>query len=191
MATPLGSNWQRSDQHLIQQFLQNEDQNALYTLVKRHHGLIQTLQSSFKRNGNAEDFLHDVYLIVFERLPKVGMVKNFPAWLRMVVVNHLRDQFRRQAVVNKYENWQKLQPSSYRQDIDKTLDEEKLSDYAFAQVKDAEADCLYRQYMEGLSYQEIAEELDLSYKQVCGRIDRGMERMRKGFGQVKPRKKSA
>ncbi len=168
----------QSDRALVARFCQEADQVALHQLLRRHRGLVMTILQRFPLELELEDLLQELYLILYQKLPRTSEVRNFPGWLSIITQNYLRDRLRRHSSFLKYQSSQQGRPDRYEEYPETTLDRRTLVEAAFAQVNQAEATCLRLRFFHGMNYQEIADELGLTFKQVCGRLNRGMDKMR-------------
>lgn len=166
------------DRALVARFCEQADQAALHQLLRRHRGLVMTILQRFPLDLDPEDLLQEIYLILHQKLPRTSEVRNFPGWLSIITQNYLRDRLRRQGSFLKYQSSQQDRSDSYEEHPETALDRRTLVEAAFAQVNEAEAICLRLRFFHDMSYREIADELDLTFKQVCGRLNRGINKMR-------------
>lgn len=183
--TPLQNPNHRRDQELLCRFQQNHDQAALQLLCQRHHGIIAHAVQRFGYPVSEEDFATDIYLTLYTKLPTCGEVRNFPAWLKTLTHNRLRDLLRREGSADKYRDYcMEHEPQSYEVSSAEMADLKAMVQWGLGQLSDQEAECLYLRYYGDMSYREIAEALGLTFKQVCGRIERGLRKLRQCFGQA-------
>lgn len=170
-----------SDQSLLARFQQQGDQKALSLLLMRHRALIQAMLNRFGQPLASEDFTQELYLVLFEALSEPREIRNFSAWLKTLIHHRLCDQIRRRSSRERYRADCQERPISYELTVDHALDRARLLQLAQAQVNAIEWECLYLRYFREMSYQEIADELGLTFKQVCGRLNRGLTKMRQGL----------
>jgi len=173
----------QSDRALVARFQQQGDQQALLQLMSRHRELIGGNLKRFRVDLTPEDFEQDLYLVLFEKLPQAGEILNFRAWLSTLVRNRLRDVLRKQGSRQQYQQYCEQLPQCYEQRVEHRLDRAALVDMAFSAVNEKEAVCLRARYFGEQSYEEVADQLGLTVKQVCGRLERGMKKMRSTVGQ--------
>ena len=168
-----------SDHALIERFRDRGDQQALRLLLDRYRSLTRTMLVRFDLPFTEADFHQELYLILFNALRKPQKIRNLPAWLKTLIHHRLCDLYRRQGSATAYvQHCQHRQPRSYEVDIPKSMDRRHLAQEAFSVLNANERECLYLRYYGGMSYQEIADQLGLTFKQVCGRINRGLAKMR-------------
>jgi len=172
----------QSDQVLVARFQQSGDQQALLQLISRHRELIHGHLHRFRVDLLPEDFEQELYLVLFEKLPYAGEIQNFRAWLSTLVRNRLRDMLRKQGSRQQYQHYCEQLPQSYDPRVEHALDRSTLVNMAFAAVNENEATCLRARYFGEQSYEEVADQLGLTVKQVCGRLERGMKKMRSTLG---------
>jgi RNA polymerase sigma-70 factor (ECF subfamily) len=173
-----------SDQALIARFQTQGDQQALLMLLQRHKAIPRAMVRRFGLPISPEDFVQDVYLILYDVLADHREIKNFPAWLKTLVHHRLCDRSRRLNNFQKFETHCQDQPTGYQSSVVEEMDRKQLAQVALTQVNADESDCLRLRYYGGMSYQEVADELDLSFKQVCGRLSRGLQKMRRNIAPV-------
>lgn len=173
-----------NDQALVIRFVKQQDQRALLGLLQRHRSIISSALQRYQVDLTVEDMIHDLYLVLFDKLANCGDIRNFPAWLKTLVHNRLRDMIRKDGSRQKYVEYGKSLPQCYEARLDTSLDCQQIVDWAYTLVNEAEAECLVLRFGKDLSYKEIADELGLTFKQVCGRIDHGLGKMRREMRRV-------
>lgn len=171
----------QSDQDLMNAFVYQEDQYALWTLLNRYRPMLRKALRKFSYRLSLDEFTQEFYLILFQKLRQAPHITCFAPWLKRVVHNYLIDESRRDSVINKYQNYCAEQPITYYPDVDTKLDQQSLAKAALDQVNHIESECLHLRFYDDLDYKGIAETLGLSLKQVCGRLNRGMGKMRGYF----------
>lgn len=173
-----------SDRELVRRFQQSGNQLLLCQLIQRHRALLHHNLRRFGVDMTPEDFEQEMYLLLYDKLPKAGEVMNVRAWLSTIVRNRLRDLLRKEGSRQQYQHHCQGMPQSYDTRIDHLMDRQHLIALAFEAVNDKEAQCLKARYLGERSYEEVADTLGLSVKQVCGRLERGMKKMRQRVGPL-------
>lgn len=170
-----------SDHALFRRFQEQGDQSVLWLFLQRHRGLLQQQLRHFPLALCEEDFLQDMYLLLFEKIPRQEEVRYPKAWLNTLAFHRLCDLNRRRHTQQQYQSGLREGTRAEAPCWDHELDRRYLVDQAFRLVNAKEADCLSLRYQQEKSYQEIADILGLTHKQVCGRLDRGLRKMRQGL----------
>ncbi|MEM9987394.1 MAG: sigma-70 family RNA polymerase sigma factor, partial [Bacteroidota bacterium] len=147
------------DQVLLAQFREHLDQAALWTLISRYRSMLRQVLVKWPEELELEEFMHEVYLLLFDKLQTCGEIRNFASWFKTMMYHRMYDSFRKDKTVKKYEEHCRHEFGGYQPDWDRDLDRSALATYALAQVNEKEAACLYLRYHEGLDYRAIAEEL--------------------------------
>ena len=145
--------------------------NVLYELhrTKVYHLSWRMLGSP----QDAEDVLQEIFLKVFDRIKNYRGDSAFSTWLYRMTTNHCLDILRRRKIVAflGFEN---------APEVEDKKDSEKAVDLglspavakALAKIPEKQKACLLLREMEDLSYEEIAEALQLSLGSVKSNIHR-------------------
>ena len=139
----------------------------------------------------ANDIVGDVFLKVLQNPRAIEDCESLPSYLYTCVHNGCMDHLKRQKIKRKYEEYMSDVSDSYQQlDNDTPLyllilkesETEVLNavDKLSPRCKEA---LLGR--LEGLSYQEIADKLNISVHTVRKHISKGINKLRKYFGESK------
>ena len=109
-------NEQKSDDVLISLF-QNGQKEVFRFLVERYQERVRNLiYSIFKENGIVDDLAQEVFIKVYEALPKFRFESSFYTWLYRIAVNKSRDELRKRKVKRFFSLEVMMEPS------DKVLD---------------------------------------------------------------------
>ncbi len=161
------------------------DREAFKTLIERYHRLIYKIAYRKSRNeADSEDIVQDVCLHAWRSLPKLRDPQAFLGWLMAIGHNRANrycDRRRRKIVI---------------------LDEARrtLEEREFARADRADADedggelvrrlpdemrlALTWKYLDGCSYEEIGERLDMSFHQVDYLLRRAKSALRREVERV-------
>lgn len=139
------------------------------------------------RPQTAEDVLQEVLKAITTSLKKFqgGTDKEFWAWCYRIARNKLNDQYRAQAS----DRLQPLPPEELWQLVDAAAQDAPLSagdrhdlEYAMKLLATSKPDCggyLWKHYVLGLDYGEIAEEQAVNYDAARMKVGRCLEEVRK------------
>jgi len=171
---------QPSDYDLITRFVNGED-SALENLIRRHKNKVYTyIYYTVKSESFADDIFQDTFIKVIETLKKGKYQDNgrFVSWVTRIAHNLIVDHYRKQKKINTTseddQEWSLLN--------DKSLSEENIEDHLVksqihndvqnlvrALPTEQREIIMLRHYM-GLSFQEIAEQTDVSINTALGRM---------------------
>lgn len=154
---------------------------AFGELVRRHHPLLlAACLSLLGEKAEAEDAAAESFVKAFEALPGFRGESSFPTWLHRIAVNACRDRQRRRArrptvswdalVEERGEELASLLSGS--EDPRARVENEDLARRVLASLPEGHREILVLRETSGLSYQELAEVLDLSLDAVKARLKR-------------------
>lgn len=152
---------------------------AFNELVRRHTSRVYARSYGILRSSaDAEEAVQDVFLAVFRNLPRYRFERPFLHWLNIVTLNACRmilrkrasEQRRRRAAQEKAPPPERPQPpdTALRQLVLELLDT----------LDPGTRMPLIMRFVEGYTYPEIAEQLDLSESAVKMRVSRGSKKLR-------------
>lgn len=130
---------------------------------------------------DAEDVTQESLWKVCRSLNQFHGQGSLRGWIHRVVVNTFREQVRkRKAVTVEYDDTLQSTELSVEQQVESKLTEESLHQ-AIAMLPVNYREVLVLRHVHDMSYQEIAEALELSEAQVKTRLFRGREKLRTVF----------
>ena len=155
------------------------DREAFAELVRKYQSRVLTLATRILDNrSEAEDVAQDIFVKIFQSLHDFRGASRFSTWLYRIAVNHCLNHIRRRTrqqqtmVVTEPEDWNQESPLS---NPHKTLEQKER--WALVQAKlqslspEHRTIILLRDF-EGLSYEEIADVLQLESGTVKSRLHR-------------------
>ena len=165
---------------LIQRCL-NGDQIAWDEIVRRHWRKVFNVAYKFVgKHDEAEDLTQDIFLKVFKSLDTFDRRANFQTWLisvsRNLCIDHYRSVRKERETIDRTLDANELSPVSHEASPAAALEQRDrvllLREAMSALPKTLRTAVLMRDIQE-LSYQEIADTLDLPEGTVKSRINRG------------------
>ena len=169
---------QKSDDALIMLF-QGGDHSVYRYLVERYQEKIRNLIFSiFSDSDIVDDLAQEVFIKVFEALPKFRFESSFYTWLYRIAVNKSRDEMRRRKV-KRFFTFQSLENSSkmnIENMVSETFDDENTAEVlekALGQIPEKFRLPIILKDVDGMSYDEIAETLNCEVGTVKSRLSRG------------------
>jgi RNA polymerase sigma-70 factor, ECF subfamily len=166
------------DQDIVAQ-CRNGDRDAFAKLVQKYQSRVLTLATRILDNrSEAEDVAQDIFVKVFQSLHEFRGASRFSTWLYRITVNHCLNYLRRRTrqqqtlVAAEPEDWMQESPTS---NPHRTLEQKER--WALVQAKLQVLSPEYRTILllrdfEGLSYEEIADVLQLESGTVKSRLHR-------------------
>ncbi|HAU39983.1 MAG: ECF subfamily RNA polymerase sigma-24 subunit, RNA polymerase sigma-70 factor, ECF subfamily [Candidatus Peregrinibacteria bacterium GW2011_GWF2_43_17] len=138
----------------------------------------------------AEDLTSDTFLIAIEKIGSyTWMGKPFSAWLYRVAINEINQHYKKskhefEASVAKWHDiGEKFEAPDHDikegEDAKESLANLKLLNESFHKLSEDDKDILSLKYFENLSYQEIADALELTVTNVGVKLNRATERLKK------------
>ncbi|QMW03695.1 RNA polymerase sigma factor [Spirosoma foliorum] len=173
-----------TDEEMIRQCLTTQPNQCFETLYNRYVGKVyQRCLSMTKDSEKAEDFTHDIFLKVFDKLDGFQQRSSFSTWLYSIAYNYCADQLR----IAK-----RLTTTGLNDDVD-CIDESHealLHEETLQMVKQAmgtlsveERSLLRLKYEDGMSIDEIAELYGLKSSAVKMRLKRSREKVQRLYAR--------
>jgi RNA polymerase sigma-70 factor (ECF subfamily) len=187
----------REDEWALVVGLRSGEEQAYEILLQRYEQPVYSLVARLMDDpADASDTAQEVFLKVFRKIGSFRGDSSLKTWIYRIAVNEARNQRRwfgrhkRQEVGLEadtdtglsYGDWL---PDTGRSPFEVTLDHETagLIEAALAQVNPTFRAALVLREIDGLSYEEIAEVLEISLGTVKSRILRGREALRKSLAE--------
>ena len=175
----------KTDQELITS-LKNGNESAMDVLFRRHYSSIcRSVYRILKDSNLAEDIAQEVFLGLWKKREKLNITTSVQAYLKRAAVNKSLNFIRDQKV--KFDDEEKMPVLSNNQS---TTQQELEADDLQKLINDS-IDLLPTKCklvftlsrFEEMSYQEIANELNISIKTVENQISKALKFLRKALRQ--------
>lgn len=146
-----------------------------------------------KNAHDAQDLVQDTYAKAFTSFHQFEPGTNLKAWLYRILTttfinNYRKDQRRPVISGSELEDWQIADASSHTSDLGKSAEDEVLENIADKDVKEALAAmpeefrmAVYLSDVEGFTYKEIAEIMEVPTGTVMSRLHRGRKLLRESL----------
>jgi len=172
-----------ADDTLITLFLQGEER-AYRFLVERYQERIRNLiYSIFRDREMVEDLSQEVFLKAYEALGSFRFESSFYTWLYRIAVNKARDELRRRKI-RSFLSFQSLD-NGVRADLERRMaTPPQTNEYAdivslgLRALPDHQRVVVVLKDIEGLSYEEIADILQIEIGTVKSRLSRARTTLR-------------
>jgi len=157
------------------------DQIAWEEIVRQHRRKVFNIAYKFTgRHDEAEDLTQDVFLKIFKSLHTFDRRANFQTWLvsvsRNLCIDHYRSVRKERETIDRDVDAGELTPSAPGQNAYQALeqaDRVELLRKAMAELPPTLREAVVKRDLQELSYQEIADQLNLPEGTVKSRINRG------------------
>lgn len=175
-----------SDTELIERFRHSHDAKYLGHLYLRYTHLVLGLCFKyFKNEAEAQDAVMDIYEKLSKELKKHN-VDHFKSWLYMLSKNHCLQVLRKDKQnYKKQDAFEVFLSNSMETDVEMHLIERKEKESLLLKLektlpllKDSQYDCVKAFYLDSKSYQDIADELNISLKEVKSNIQNGKRNLK-------------
>ena len=174
-----------TDEEMIRQFRSDQPAHCFEALYNRYvNKVYRRCLSMTKDPLKAEDFTHDIFLKVFNKLDAFQERSSFSTWLYSISFNYCSDQLR----IAKRLNLTPLEEGTGQDIADSTeaqLHEETLQlvSQAMATLSASEQALLRMKYEDGLSIEQIAKEYAIKASAVKMRLKRSREKIHRLHAQ--------
>jgi RNA polymerase sigma-70 factor (ECF subfamily) len=174
------------------------DQAAWDAIVARHWRKVFNVAYKFVgRHEEAEDLTQDIFLKVFRSLATFDRRANFQTWLisvsRNLCIDHYRSVRKERETIDRATDAATLAPISTDVSADRRLEERDRAAMlreALQRLPPALRSAVLLRDIRELTYQEIADELDLPEGTVKSRINRGRTELARQLKRVRDRLES-
>lgn len=153
--------------------------SAYNELVRKHSGRVYARSYGILRStADAEEAVQDVFLAVFRNLPRFRFERPFVHWLNTVTLNACRMVLRKRASEQRKRKAAEEQAPPPERPEPPDVGLRKLVLELLDELDPGTRVPLLLRYIEGYSYPELAEELDLSESAVKMRVSRGTKKLK-------------
>lgn len=144
---------------------------------------------------DAEDLVQDTYAKAFTSFHQFEEGTNLKAWLYRILTttfinNYRKDQRRPQQSDGEIEDWQLADAAFHSSDLGKSAEDEVLENLPDTDIRNALASLpeefrlvIYYSDVEGYSYKEVAEILEIPSGTVMSRLHRGRKLLRQALSE--------
>jgi len=174
-----------TDEDLAGRALEGERDAERVLILRLYPGVFTLADRLLRNTESARDATQEAFLRAFSRLHQYDGIHRFSAWVFKILVNLIRDEFRRGARVItaelKPDDW----PSHDPFPVDAAIHEETCA-RGRTQVERLPEDmraALLLHFQEGLPGREIAYALGISYDAARLKISRAVAKLRQWMGE--------
>lgn len=168
-----------SDAELVKLYQEEEDLTHVVQLLDRYAPALEAISRRYlTRTYTVDDIRHEFLLFLAEKLQSLQVRQSLKGWLCTALRNWLIDRQRQEKTHDHYCNYQGWHAPLSEKACESQLDQQWLVKEALAMLRPEEATCVRLFYLEGYSYEEIAQELDWTFRKVTGHMYRALKRLR-------------
>ena len=169
------------------------DQTAWEEIVRQHRRKVFNIAYKFTgRHDEAEDLTQDVFLKIFKSLHTFDRRANFQTWLvsvsRNLCIDHYRSVRKERETIDRDVDAGELTPAAPGRNAYQALeqaDRVELLRKAMAELPDSLRRAVIMRDLKELSYQEIADQLNLPEGTVKSRINRGRKELARQVQRIR------
>ena len=170
---------------LIVRSFKDGDQQAFESLYRRYYKKVYLfIRKHVPTDENAEDLLHDVFIKLWENKAKVKVEAPIEAQIYVIAKNIMVDYYRRRALKGKvYEEMLQKDYVNDDKDIlsDKTI---RRLHHAIDSLPPKRREIFKMSKFEGLTYQEIADMLNISKNTVESQMVKALKHLREKMAHL-------
>jgi len=178
-----------SDEELILEFQRTNNERAFNLLVKRFKNpLINYVYRFLGDYDSCVDVIQDTFVKVYRYKDRYTEVAKFSTWIYTIATNLAKTEYQRRKRVKTFsisgfgeeENNYEIKDNSFRPDksVDSLYKEEQIQK-ALLKVKIVYREPVILRDIQGMTYEEIADILNIEVGTVKSRINRGRKRLQK------------
>ncbi len=178
-----------SDEELILEFQRTNNERAFNLLVKRFKNpLINYVYRFLGDYDSCVDVVQDTFVKVYRYKDRYTEVAKFSTWIYTIATNLAKTEYQRRKRVKTFsisgfgdeENNYEIKDNSFRPDksVDSLYKEEQIQK-ALLKVKVVYREPVILRDIQGMTYEEIADILNIEVGTVKSRINRGRKRLQK------------
>lgn len=178
-----------SDEELILEFQQSNNERAFEILVKRFKNpLINYVYRFLGDYDSCVDVVQDTFVKVYRYKDRYTNIAKFSTWIYTIATNLAKTEYQRKKRVNflsifgggEDDKDMEIRDNNYRpdKDVENKYKEEQIQK-ALLKLKIVYREPVILRDIQGLSYEEIAEILNIEEGTVKSRINRGRRRLQK------------
>ena len=165
------------------------DRQAFHALFESYKDKVYAIALHFSgEDSMAKDITQQVFLKLFTTISQFRFDSEFTTWLYRIVANACIDEQRKRRRFVPFGEGQEVADWKANDSQEKTLIKRQISESvheAIAQLSPKLRLPILLKYVEGLSYEEIAEALGCSIGTVSSRLNRGHKALARELGHLR------
>ena len=168
---------------------QQGDRESFHLLFEKHKDRVYSIALHFSGNAaTAHDIAQQVFLKLLSNIGKFNWQSDFNTWLYRMVANVCFDEQRRWRRLIPFGEAQEVMVMQTSENIEASYQRIELAEVvrgAICKLKPKLRLPILLKYIEGMSYEEIAQVLDCSIGTVASRLNRGHKALAQKLGHLR------
>lgn len=186
---PMTTKKRNSDQIIWENFLCGDDEAYTYIYREYSQALYAYGMHFTSDKGLVEDCIQDVFIKIFQNRRHLQSTDNIKLYLFIALKNKLFNIFRKDI---KYSQIDSLEPvfaaeHTIEDEIIENEREQFLNEKMIRMLEvlsPRQKEIIYYRFVEGLSYEEICQIMDMNYQSTQNLIQRSLKKLRTTFSQA-------
>ena len=188
-STPMTTKKRNSDQIIWENFLCGDDE--AYTYIYREYSqVLYAYGMHFTSDkGLVEDCIQDVFIKIFQNRRHLQSTDNIKLYLFIALKNKLFNIFRKDIKYSQIDSLEPVFAAEYtiEDEIIENEREQFLNEKMIRMLEvlsPRQKEIIYYRFVEGLSYEEICQIMDMNYQSTQNLIQRSLKKLRTTFSQA-------
>ena len=188
-STPVTAKERYSDQIIWENFLCGDDEAYTYIYREYSQALYAYGMHFTSDKGLVEDCIQDVFVKIFQNRKHLQSTDNIKLYLFISLKNKLFNIFRKDIKYSQIDSLEPVFAAEYTIE-DEIIENEKEQFLNEKMIRMLEVlsprqkEIIYYRFVEGLSYEEICQIMDMNYQSTQNLIQRSLKKLRTTFSQA-------
>ena len=188
-STPMTTKKRNSDQIIWENFLCGDDEAYTYIYREYSQALYAYGMHFTSDKGLVEDCIQDVFIKIFQNRRHLQSTDNIKLYLFIALKNKLFNIFRKDIKYSQIDSLEPVFAAEYTIE-DEIIEHEREQFLNEKMIRMLEVlsprqkEIIYYRFVEGLSYEEICQIMDMNYQSTQNLIQRSLKKLRTTFSQA-------
>lgn len=188
-STPMTTKKRNSDQIIWENFLCGDDEAYTYIYREYSQALYAYGMHFTSDKGLVEDCIQDVFIKIFQNRRHLQSTDNIKLYLFIALKNKLFNIFRKDIKYSQIDSLEPVFAAEYtiKDEIIENEREQFLNEKMIRMLEvlsPRQKEIIYYRFVEGLSYEEICQIMDMNYQSTQNLIQRSLKKLRTTFSQA-------
>lgn len=188
-STPMTTKKRNSDQIIWENFLCGDDEAYTYIYREYSQALYAYGMHFTSDKGLVEDCIQDVFIKIFQNRRHLQSTDNIKLYLFIALKNKLFNIFRKDIKYSQIDSLEPVFATEYtiEDEIIENEREQFLNEKMIRMLEvlsPRQKEIIYYRFVEGLSYEEICQIMDMNYQSTQNLIQRSLKKLRTTFSQA-------
>lgn len=188
-STPMTTKKRNSDQIIWENFLCGDDEAYTYIYREYSQALYAYGMHFTSDKGLVEDCIQDVFIKIFQNRRHLQSTDHIKLYLFIALKNKLFNIFRKDIKYSQIDSLEPVFAAEYtiEDEIIENEREQFLNEKMIRMLEvlsPRQKEIIYYRFVEGLSYEEICQIMDMNYQSTQNLIQRSLKKLRTTFSQA-------